>query len=104
MTGQDCQEFDPTDQEIIWHLLGKVEGGDRNSHPFMDEFIPTVDEDDGICDTHPQNLPGIQIIAFMAEYERILGAEIVEEITKIKNMKEKQWRRKREEEECGTHS
>lgn len=53
-------KFDPTDQEIIWHLLGKVEGGDRNSHPFIDEFIPTVDEDDGICYTHPQNLPGVK--------------------------------------------
>ncbi|KAK4376492.1 hypothetical protein RND71_002788 [Anisodus tanguticus] len=53
-------KFDPTDQEIIWHLLGKVEGGDRNTHPFIDEFIPTVDEDDGICYTHPQNLPGVK--------------------------------------------
>lgn len=55
-------KFDPTDQEIIWHLIGKVEGGDRNSHPFIDEFIPTVNEDDGICYTHPQNLPGIKMI------------------------------------------
>ncbi|KAJ0435338.1 hypothetical protein HanIR_Chr17g0892241 [Helianthus annuus] len=29
-------------------------------HPFVDEFIPTVDEDDGICYTHPQKLPGVQ--------------------------------------------
>ncbi|XP_009770387.1 SUPPRESSOR OF GAMMA RESPONSE 1 isoform X3 [Nicotiana tabacum] len=53
-------KFDPTDQEIIWHLLGKVEVGSRSSHPFIDEFIPTVDEDDGICYTHPQNLPGVK--------------------------------------------
>nr|GMD03950.1 suppressor of GAMMA RESPONSE 1 [Ipomoea batatas] len=30
-------------------------------HPFIDEFIPTVEEDDGICYTHPQNLPGIKM-------------------------------------------
>ncbi|XP_016434051.1 SUPPRESSOR OF GAMMA RESPONSE 1 isoform X1 [Nicotiana tabacum] len=53
-------KFDPTDQEIIWHLLGKVGVGNWNSHPFIDEFIPTVDEDDGICYTHPQNLPGVK--------------------------------------------
>ncbi|KAJ0714089.1 putative transcription factor NAM family [Helianthus annuus] len=29
-------------------------------HPFIDEFIPTVDEVDGICYTHPQKLPGVQ--------------------------------------------
>ncbi|KAK4484274.1 hypothetical protein RD792_011500 [Penstemon davidsonii] len=53
-------KFDPSDQEIIWHLLAKVGVGNSNPHPFIDEFIPTVDEDDGICYTHPQNLPGVK--------------------------------------------
>ncbi|XP_051122615.1 SUPPRESSOR OF GAMMA RESPONSE 1 isoform X2 [Andrographis paniculata] len=53
-------KFDPSDQEIIWHLLAKVGYEDLKSHPFIDEFIPTVDEDDGICYTHPQNLPGVK--------------------------------------------
>ncbi|KAF5757298.1 putative transcription factor NAM family [Helianthus annuus] len=39
-------KFDPLDQEVIWHLLAK--SGAR------------VDEDDGICYTHPQKLPGVQ--------------------------------------------
>ncbi|KAA8532742.1 hypothetical protein F0562_032775 [Nyssa sinensis] len=53
-------KFDPSDQEIIWHLLSKVGAGNLKPHPFIDEFITTVDEDDGICYTHPQNLPGVK--------------------------------------------
>ncbi|CAH9115885.1 unnamed protein product [Cuscuta epithymum] len=53
-------KFDPTDQEIISHLLAKVGNDDLKPHPFIDEFIPTVDKDDGICYTHPQNLPGVK--------------------------------------------
>lgn len=53
-------KFDPSDQEIIWHLLAKVGHGNSKPHPFIDEFIPTVEEDDGICYTHPQNLPGVK--------------------------------------------
>ncbi|XAR65388.1 hypothetical protein NMG60_11009504 [Bertholletia excelsa] len=53
-------KFDPSDQEIIWHLLAKMGVGNMKLHPFIDEFIPTVDEEDGICYTHPQNLPGVK--------------------------------------------
>lgn len=53
-------KFDPTDQEIVRHLLAKVGNGDEKPHPFINEFIPTVDEEDGICYTHPQNLPGVK--------------------------------------------
>ncbi|XP_062159633.1 SUPPRESSOR OF GAMMA RESPONSE 1 [Alnus glutinosa] len=53
-------KFDPSDQEIIWHLLAKVGVGDFKPHPFIDEFVPTIEEDDGICYTHPQNLPGVK--------------------------------------------
>ncbi|CAA0818628.1 NAC domain-containing protein 8 [Striga hermonthica] len=53
-------KFDPSDQEIIWHLLAKVGLDNLKPHPFIDEFIPTVREDDGICYTHPQNLPGVR--------------------------------------------
>ncbi|KAK7407586.1 hypothetical protein VNO78_09539 [Psophocarpus tetragonolobus] len=51
-------KFDPSDQEIIWHLLAKVGVGDSKPHPFIDEFITNLD--DGICYTHPQNLPGVK--------------------------------------------
>ncbi|KAL2546357.1 NAC domain-containing protein 8 [Forsythia ovata] len=53
-------KFDPSDQEIIFHLLAKVGVGNSKPHPFIDEFIPTVNEDDGICYTHPQYLPGVK--------------------------------------------
>lgn len=53
-------KFDPTDQELIRHLLAKVGDGAEKPHPFINEFIPTVDEEDGICYTHPKNLPGVK--------------------------------------------
>ncbi|KAG8382941.1 hypothetical protein BUALT_Bualt05G0132200 [Buddleja alternifolia] len=53
-------KFDPSEQEIVWHLLAKVGVGNSNPHPFIDEFVPTVEEEDGICYTHPQNLPGVK--------------------------------------------
>ncbi|KAL2234959.1 UNVERIFIED_CONTAM: hypothetical protein Sindi_1228100 [Sesamum indicum] len=53
-------KFDPSDPDIILHLLAKVGVGNSKPHPFIDEFIPTVNEDDGICYTHPRNLPGVR--------------------------------------------
>ncbi|KAF8033122.1 hypothetical protein BT93_D1884 [Corymbia citriodora subsp. variegata] len=53
-------KFDPSDSEIMYHLLTKVGLEGLKSHPFINEFIPTVYEDDGICYTHPQNLPGVK--------------------------------------------
>ncbi|KAL0750452.1 hypothetical protein Bca101_032455 [Brassica carinata] len=57
-------KFDPTDQELVEHLEAKVKGKEGNkkwfpSHPLIDEFIPTIDGEDGICYTHPQKLPGV---------------------------------------------
>lgn len=54
-------KFDPSDQELITHLIAKLEKGDERPHPFINEFIPTVDEDDGICYTHPKKLPGVKL-------------------------------------------
>ncbi|KAJ6842289.1 uncharacterized protein M6B38_302845 [Iris pallida] len=51
-------KFDPTDQELIEHLEAKVCQG-ANSHPLIDEFIPTIEGEDGICYTHPEKLPGV---------------------------------------------
>ncbi|KAI3495798.1 hypothetical protein L1887_38144 [Cichorium endivia] len=52
-------KFDPTDQELIEHLEAKVEAKNLKSHPLIDEFIPTIDGEDGICYTHPEKLPGV---------------------------------------------
>lgn len=61
-------KFDPTDQELIEHLEAKVRSGgsaatapameEAESHPLIDEFIPTIEGEDGICYTHPEKLPG----------------------------------------------
>ncbi|XP_047320712.1 NAC domain-containing protein 75-like [Impatiens glandulifera] len=52
-------KFDPTDPELMQHLEAKVEGKDSKSHPLIDEFIPTIEGEDGICYTHPEKLPGV---------------------------------------------
>ncbi|WCJ27100.1 NAC domain containing protein 73 [Euphorbia peplus] len=52
-------KFDPTDQEILQHLEAKVFSDLRKLHPLIDEFIPTIDGENGICYTHPEKLPGV---------------------------------------------
>ncbi|KAK4491653.1 hypothetical protein RD792_002416 [Penstemon davidsonii] len=52
-------KFDPSDQEILQHLEAKVNSDTRKLHPLIDEFIPTIDGENGICYTHPQKLPGV---------------------------------------------
>ncbi|PKU67067.1 NAC domain-containing protein 75 [Dendrobium catenatum] len=53
-------KFDPTDQELIEHLEAKVScQSSMRSHPLIDEFIPTIEGEDGICYTHPEKLPGV---------------------------------------------
>jgi hypothetical protein len=52
-------KFDPTDQELIEHLQGKVAFDNSAAHPLIDEFIPTIGGEDGICYTHPEKLPGV---------------------------------------------
>ncbi|KAF2308447.1 hypothetical protein GH714_009691 [Hevea brasiliensis] len=51
-------KFDPSDAELLEHLAAKCGPGDSKPHAFIDEFIPTLVEDKGICYTHPENLPG----------------------------------------------
>ncbi|KAE8672416.1 NAC domain-containing protein 10 [Hibiscus syriacus] len=51
-------KFDPSDAELLEHLAAKCCVGDSKQHLFIDEFIPTLEECQGICYTHPENLPG----------------------------------------------
>eukprot|EP00249_Psilotum_nudum_P014299 c24759_g1_i1 orf=167-1795(+) len=53
-------KFDPSDQELLGHLAEKIGVRAGKPHPFIDEFIPTLDGEDGICYTHPENLPGVK--------------------------------------------
>lgn len=48
-------KFDPSDEQILEHLEAKLK---RSLHPLIDQFIPTLEGEHGICYTHPQNLPG----------------------------------------------
>ncbi|CAN4078878.1 unnamed protein product [Withania somnifera] len=52
-------KFDPSDGEILEHLEAKVLSHTHKIHPLIDDFILTVDCENGICYTHPQKLPGV---------------------------------------------
>ncbi|KAI4306437.1 hypothetical protein L6164_029714 [Bauhinia variegata] len=52
-------KFDPNDQEILEHLEAKVLSDVQKLHPLIDEFIPTLEGENGICYTHPEKLPGV---------------------------------------------
>ncbi|XP_044461214.1 NAC domain-containing protein 73-like isoform X2 [Mangifera indica] len=52
-------KFDPTDNEILEHLEAKVSSDTCKIHPLIDEFIPTIGGENGICYTHPERLPGL---------------------------------------------
>ncbi|KAJ4827563.1 hypothetical protein Tsubulata_004783 [Turnera subulata] len=51
-------KFDPSDAQLVEHLAAKCGIGNSKPHAFIDEFIPTIDGEKGICYTHPENLPG----------------------------------------------
>lgn len=51
-------KFDPSDAELLEHLAAKCGVGNSKPHLFIDEFIPTLEGDQGICYSHPENLPG----------------------------------------------
>lgn len=52
-------KFDPTDPEILGHLEAKIKSDLAKLHPLLDEFIPTIEGENGICYTHPEKLPGV---------------------------------------------
>lgn len=45
--------------ELLDHLAAKLGVGKSKPHLLIDEFIPTLEEEGGICSTHPENLPGM---------------------------------------------
>nr|ABF94699.1 No apical meristem protein, expressed [Oryza sativa Japonica Group] len=53
-------EFNPTDSDLLWHLAAEVGNGQARRHPFINEFIKSVDETIGFGYTHPQDIPGIR--------------------------------------------
>ncbi|XP_047967852.1 SUPPRESSOR OF GAMMA RESPONSE 1-like isoform X2 [Salvia hispanica] len=61
-------KFDPSDVELLDHLAAKRGVGKSEPHLFIDEFIPTLEGEGGICYTHPQNLPGAKMDGGSAHY------------------------------------
>ncbi|KAF0913055.1 hypothetical protein E2562_020215 [Oryza meyeriana var. granulata] len=57
----DGVKFDPSDLELLGHLERKINLGNPGPQSLIDYFIPTLDEVEGICYTHPENLPGIKM-------------------------------------------
>ncbi|XP_071701591.1 NAC domain-containing protein 73 [Rutidosis leptorrhynchoides] len=53
-------KFDPSDQELLEHLEAKVRLDAHKLHPLIDEFIRTLEGENGICYTHPEKLPGVR--------------------------------------------
>ena len=51
-------KFNPMDQELIEHLEAKVSADSAKSHPLINLFIPTIDNEHDICYTQPEKLPG----------------------------------------------
>ncbi|PIN17925.1 hypothetical protein CDL12_09414 [Handroanthus impetiginosus] len=51
-------KFDPSDVELLENLAAKCGVGNLKPHMLIDEFIPTLEGDNGICYRHPENLPG----------------------------------------------
>lgn len=51
-------KFDPSDEELLWHLLAEMGKGVAKRHPFINEFIFSLDEDSGLGNVLPQFLPG----------------------------------------------
>ncbi|XP_047971444.1 SUPPRESSOR OF GAMMA RESPONSE 1-like isoform X2 [Salvia hispanica] len=68
-------KFDPSDAELLDHLAAKQGVGKSVPNLFIDEFIPTLEGEGGICCTHPQNLPGAKMDGSCAYYfYRIVNA------------------------------
>ena len=53
-------KFDPTDVELLDHLADKCGIGNRRPKMFIDRLIITLQEEGGICYTHPEHLRGEQ--------------------------------------------
>ncbi|KAG5099770.1 hypothetical protein JHK82_044822 [Glycine max] len=75
-------KFDPSDVELLECLAAKCGIGNTQQHMFINEFIPTLEGDQGICYTHPENLPDIQDQDFPGNAAWLAGESRAEENTK----------------------
>ncbi|KAL5218886.1 hypothetical protein ABZP36_019570 [Zizania latifolia] len=61
-------QFNPSDSDLLWHLAAEVGNGKARRHPFISEFIKSVDETIGLGCTHPQDIPGIRQDGFASYF------------------------------------
>jgi hypothetical protein len=55
-------EFNPSDSDLLWHLAAEAGNGLAERHPFINEFIKSVDDIRGFSythPTHPRDMPGM---------------------------------------------
>ncbi|KAE8810597.1 NAC domain-containing protein 8 [Hordeum vulgare] len=64
-------KFDPTDLELLGHLEGKISRA--VPHVLIDDFIPTIGKEEGICYTHPENLPGVKLDGIASHFFHKIG-------------------------------
>ena len=57
--------FGVSSAKLLEHLEAKVRSDIHKLHPLIDDFIPTLEDQNGICSTHPQKLPGLFIFFFL---------------------------------------
>jgi hypothetical protein len=59
-------KFDPSDLQLLEHLERKIGLEGSEPHALIDEFIATVENEDGICYSLPENLPGRELFREMS--------------------------------------
>ena len=53
-------KFDPTDQELLTHFEAQIGIGNEKPYPLIDIFMLMLNDEIGICSTHPKNVPSIK--------------------------------------------
>ena len=87
-------KFDPTDQELLEHLEGKARPDTRKLHPLIDEFIPAIEGENGICYTHPERLPGNTVTSTTRSVDtfKLLALHYIKRLAKASNFRRKRFR------------
>ena len=53
-------KFDPRDQDILTYFEAQIGIGNKKPLLLIDVFILMLNDEIGICFSHPQNFPGIK--------------------------------------------
>ncbi|KAJ0974924.1 hypothetical protein J5N97_016889 [Dioscorea zingiberensis] len=53
-------KFDPSDEDLVWHLLAKAGKGKDMPHPFINMFVNSLDDETAIGYNHPESVLGVK--------------------------------------------